>query len=85
MSLEIEAWRRQQRRVIADCRIFTVNESTSVSPLTQNEHLFYFLETADWVNVVPVTDYDEVVLVRQFRHGAERITLEIPGGMVDPG
>jgi ADP-ribose pyrophosphatase len=85
MSLEIEAWRRQQRRVIADCRIFTVNESTSVSPLTQNEHLFYFLETADWVNVVPVTDDDEVVLVRQFRHGAERITLEIPGGMVDPG
>jgi 8-oxo-dGTP pyrophosphatase MutT (NUDIX family) len=28
---------------------------------------------------------DEVVFVRQFRHGSEGISLEIPGGMVDPG
>jgi 8-oxo-dGTP pyrophosphatase MutT (NUDIX family) len=24
-------------------------------------------------------------MVRQWRHGAERLTLEIPGGIVDPG
>jgi 8-oxo-dGTP pyrophosphatase MutT (NUDIX family) len=24
-------------------------------------------------------------MVRQWRHGAERVTLEIPGGIVDPG
>jgi 8-oxo-dGTP pyrophosphatase MutT (NUDIX family) len=24
-------------------------------------------------------------MVRQFRHGARRVTLEIPGGIVDPG
>jgi len=28
---------------------------------------------------------DEVVMVRQFRHGAREVTLELPGGMVDPG
>ena len=26
-----------------------------------------------------------MVLVRQFRHGIRRDTLEVPGGMVDPG
>jgi ADP-ribose pyrophosphatase len=85
MNLEIAAWQRQRSRVVADCRIFTVNESTSLSPITQQAHQFYFLDTADWVNVVPITADNEVVLVRQFRHGSERITLEIPGGMVDPG
>jgi 8-oxo-dGTP pyrophosphatase MutT (NUDIX family) len=25
------------------------------------------------------------VLVRQYRHGAQRVTLEIPGGLIDPG
>ena len=32
-----------------------------------------------------VTDDDELVLVEQYRHGVERLTLEIAGGMVDPG
>ena len=81
----IKPWHRTRSRVLSDCRIFSVSESTSVSPLTQQEHQFYFIDTADWVNIVPVTRNDEVVFIRQFRHGSEQITLEIPGGMVDPG
>ena len=43
------------------------------------------LEGADWANVIALTDRDEVVLIRQFRHGTDAVTLEIPGGAVDPG
>lgn len=43
------------------------------------------LETPDWVNVVALTDARRLVCVRQFRFGTGRVTLEIPGGMVDPG
>lgn len=39
----------------------------------------------DWCNVVAVTREDEVVLVRQFRFGTGAISLETPGGVVDPG
>ena len=35
-------------------------------------------------NVVAVTEDRHLVLVEQYRHGVERTTLEIPGGMVDP-
>ena len=41
------------------------------------------LDSADWVNIIPVTADDRVVLIRQYRHGTEDMTLEIPGGMVD--
>ena len=34
---------------------------------------------------MPVTAQGEVVMVRQFRHGSRTFTLEIPGGVVDPG
>jgi 8-oxo-dGTP pyrophosphatase MutT (NUDIX family) len=37
------------------------------------------------VNVVALTDDDHVILIRQFRFGTWAPTLEIPGGMVDPG
>lgn len=49
------------------------------------ERDFVVIESADWVNVVPLTESGEVVLVRQYRHGVRERTLEIPGGMVDPG
>ena len=37
------------------------------------------------MNVVPLTDDGGIVLVRQYRHGAREVTLEIPGGIVDDG
>jgi len=82
---DIKPWPRKQHKVLADCRIFSVNEGLAVSPLTSKEHSFYFLETADWVNIVPMTDAGEIVCIRQYRHGSESITIEIPGGMVDMG
>ena len=82
---EIKPWIRKFTRQLADCRIFSVSESTSVCPRTDDEHRFYFIDTADWVNIVPITEDGDVVFIRQFRHGSEKITLEIPGGMIDPG
>jgi 8-oxo-dGTP pyrophosphatase MutT (NUDIX family) len=46
---------------------------------------FFVVEAPDWVNVVPLTSDGNVVFVRQFRFGVEDVTLEIPGGMCDPG
>ncbi|HEX8558873.1 MAG TPA: NUDIX hydrolase, partial [Pyrinomonadaceae bacterium] len=39
----------------------------------------------DWINVIPLTRDGEVVFIEQYRHGSEEVSLEIPGGMVDPG
>ncbi len=44
---------------------------------------FYVLEYPDWVNIVALTDDDEIVLVRQYRHAVGRELLEIPGGVID--
>jgi 8-oxo-dGTP pyrophosphatase MutT (NUDIX family) len=43
------------------------------------------LATTDWCNVVPITDVGRIVLVRQHRFGVDAPSLEIPGGLVDPG
>ncbi len=46
---------------------------------------FFVLENPDWVNVIALTKENEVVLIEQFRHGAEKTILEIPGGIIDAG
>lgn len=41
---------------------------------------YFVLEFPDWVNVVPITTDGQMVLVRQYRHAAQDMFLEIPGG-----
>jgi len=78
-------WTRLASERLHDCRVFSVQRVRARSPRTGGEHDFYTIDASDWVNVVALTPDDCVVMVRQYRHGAERVTLETPGGMVDPG
>ena len=84
-SKTVKAWTRIGSEMIADCRVLKVQQTRSISPLTQKEHAFYVFDTVDWVNVLPITTQDEVVFVKQYRHGSDALSLEIPGGMVDEG
>jgi 8-oxo-dGTP pyrophosphatase MutT (NUDIX family) len=45
---------------------------------------FSVLSCPRWCNVVAVTDADEVVLIWQYRVGTDTLSLEIPGGVLDP-
>jgi 8-oxo-dGTP pyrophosphatase MutT (NUDIX family) len=76
-------WRRLRSDALGDFKIFTIRRDRIVSPRTQEELDFYVLDGADWVNVIAVTEEGNLLLVRQYRHGTEETTLEIPGGAVD--
>ena len=82
---EGEPWEVVASEPLQDCRVFEVSRTHSRSPRTGEAHPFYRIDCSDWVNIVPLTDAGEVVMVRQYRHGSREFTLEIPGGMVDPG
>ena len=70
---------------VLDARIFRVDRVRRRSEARNDEHDYWRLETADWVNIIPITRRGELVLVRQERHGIGANTLEIPGGLVDLG
>ncbi len=79
------AWTVIETEQLQDCAVFTVGRAWARSPRTGEARPFYRIDSTDWVNIVPVTDAGEIVMVRQYRHGSRSLTLEIPGGMVDPG
>jgi 8-oxo-dGTP pyrophosphatase MutT (NUDIX family) len=45
---------------------------------------YYVLEYPDWVEVVALDARDNVLLVRQYRHGVGEFTIELPAGGMDP-
>lgn len=46
---------------------------------------YYVLEYSNWVNAIAITEDNKILMVHQYRHGAGIISLEIPGGVIDPG
>ena len=78
-------WEVVESEELQQCKVFAVRRTMARSPATGEIHPFFQIEAGEWVNVVPITADDEVVMVRQYRHGSREITLEIPGGIVDPG
>jgi 8-oxo-dGTP pyrophosphatase MutT (NUDIX family) len=68
-----------------DLGLFQVRVDRRRNPRNDRSLRAIVLETSDWVNVVAITRRQEMVLVRQFRFGTSRSTLEIPGGVISPG
>ena len=66
-------------------RVFNLRTDRAQSPRTGRDHDFYVLESPAWVNVIPLTPDNEVVMINQYRHGIGQVTLEIPGGVVEIG
>ena len=83
---EIGDWQADEPETLAETKVFTLRRKwvrSAQDPSRGGE--FVFLDAPDWVNVIAVTDDGRVVLIEQFRHGTEEVTLEIPGGSVDRG
>ncbi|MBU1567509.1 MAG: NUDIX hydrolase [Proteobacteria bacterium] len=46
---------------------------------------FYRLDFPSWVNVIAATGNGELILIRQYRFGTNRVEIEIPRGAVNVG
>jgi 8-oxo-dGTP pyrophosphatase MutT (NUDIX family) len=84
-TLRIAPWLPVAEEHLGDYVIFGLSRTARRSPNTGREHRFIRLDAPDWVNVIAVSESGQLVLVEQYRHGTDDITLEIPGGAVDPG
>ena len=82
---EPKRWKKLGARLLARTRIFEVNGVEFQHPAQSDPREFAVINAPDWVNVVALTAGRELVLVRQFRYGIDEFSLEIPGGMIEPG
>jgi len=84
-SQVILPWPLVEHQVLGNYRIFRLTQTVRRSPDGKRQHTFLGLEAPDWVNVVALTEIGQLILIEQYRHGSDSLTLEIPGGAVDPG
>ncbi len=80
-----KAWTLLSSREVSDHRIFRIRDDVYRFEPSGRERDFVVIQSPDWVNVIPLTDDGQVVLIRQYRHGIRSVSLEIPGGIIDHG
>ena len=77
-------FRRGETTTLLSFHVFGVQKTDLVRDDGTTRPILTFA-TPDWCNVVPLTDEGKIILVRQHRWGTDAQSLEIPGGLVDPG
>ena len=85
MNEEPAPWKRHGTEEGPDLVIARARFDRMENPRTGAVHRRLVLQMPTWTNVVALTPERRLVVVRQYRFGSERVTTEIPGGVVDPG
>ena len=83
MDNEKLKWEITGKRKLLHTPVFDVIEQAEVSA-TGIKGDYIAMEAHDWAMVIPELDGD-FLMVRQWRHSSESMTLEFPGGVVDRG
>jgi ADP-ribose pyrophosphatase len=83
--MPLSPWTFLEQTLLTQTRIFRLFAERWRSPRTGVEHVFTNIDSVDWVNVIAVDRQQRMLMIRQFRFGTRAITLEVPGGMCDPG
>ncbi|MCO5240572.1 MAG: NUDIX hydrolase [Chitinophagaceae bacterium] len=62
---------------------FTIRKDRCETPEHKIVDPYYVYEFPTWVTAVAITEDQQVVMVRQYRHALGETLMEIPGGCVD--
>lgn len=76
-------WQQKSRAELYRTPVFTVTSRHNVSA-SGVEGDYIVNECPDWVIVIAEKD-DCFLMVKQFRHGEQKLSIEFPGGVIDAG
>lgn len=80
-----QPWHRLSSRYLLKRWWMNIREDHVRLPNGVELEEFHVLEYPDWACVVALTEAGEVVTVEQYRYGIDEVTIELPGGALEPG
>jgi 8-oxo-dGTP pyrophosphatase MutT (NUDIX family) len=82
----IQPWTRTKVETVGSFRVFDVIRAEMRAPDGRPvPHPIYTFTCPTWCNVLALTEDNHVVLVWQYRHGTDAMSLEAPGGVAESG
>ncbi len=79
----MKKWKKLDEKLLIKTPIFEFKSFKLLHGEKHTNHEFYIIDSKDWVNVIPITPDNEIVLIKQYRAGSDEITVEVPGGIME--
>lgn len=79
----MEKWKTIDSKYIIQRPWATLRVDKLEMPNGNIKEEYYVLEYPTWVNMVALTEDNQVIFVKQYRHGAGKIMVELPAGVVE--
>ncbi|MBW7891098.1 MAG: NUDIX hydrolase [Chitinophagaceae bacterium] len=76
-------WKTLSSEYLYKATWFTIRKDKCETPEHKIVYPYYVYEFPTWVTAVALTENNEIVMVRQYRHALGETIMEIPGGCVD--
>ncbi|MCP3944043.1 MAG: NUDIX hydrolase [Desulfobacteraceae bacterium] len=76
-------WKIKKSKYLIDDKWLKVRADKCRMPDGKIIQPYYVLEYPTWVNVFGITKENEVVLVKQYRHGLGQTIIELPSGTME--
>ena len=83
MSEKIKPWKLLESKPVIESKFFPVRQDTCELPNGSVIDDYFVIDQPDFVNILALTSENEVLLVKQYRHGIQEIVLEIVAGLID--
>lgn len=81
----MKKWPTLETKNILKAHVFRYLQVRRQSPTSREVGEFDIVQCSNWVNIIAITPDKKIVLIKQFRHGTEEYTTEIPGGAINHG
>ncbi len=81
----MEHWKILHSRNVFDHRWYTLRQDVVQLPDGRMIEDYFVSVRPDVVLILAMTADEQVPLVRQYKHGVQKVLLELPGGFVDAG
>jgi len=81
----MEKWKVLASKYLVQRPWATLRVDTLQMPNGNIKEEYYVLEYPNWVNMIGITEDNTIILIKQYRHGAEDILLELPAGVIEKG
>lgn len=76
-------WKTLSSEYLVRYPYFTARKDKCITPEGKIIEQYYVVELSTTVCALAITENDEAIMVKQYRHPVEKVLLELPGGFID--
>lgn len=83
--MAIKTWKTLKSRIIARDKFLGVIEESVELPSGRKIRNYKLIKSPDIVAIFALTKNNKVVMINEYKHGAKKVLLTIPSGLVEKG